>query len=393
MYVMKKQIYFLFSTPPLVSYEKRYCIEYFNKQNWETHVVDLSPIINPIAFREVRFDLIDNTKREILYRKKEFKQLTKKAAKNAVFVLTQDFNYDSFFIHCSIKREQKYGYISRIDTNVEPDKPKSSKRIKRVWGSFNYKRILNSVFIRIPRKMFFIKAADFFVLGGLANQEEYLKLGYIDDHTVIRHIHSLDYEKYLEIRDEKSKNINEPYCVFLDQYLPYHPDNLSGGYIIDGDEYYDQLEKFFDKIEQKYNLKVIIAEHPRSSYENKNDILKKFKRIKFKTAELVKDAEFVMGHFSTSISYAVLFKKPLFLLTTDSINKISLFCNVMNKYSQLLEAKIINISKINQALLTIEKREISVNRYKEFIHLYLKEKKGEDKWFKEQFFELIKEIS
>ena len=49
-----KKIFFIFATPPLQSYFKRYCMDYLEKNNYEVHVIDLSYIINPIAYNNIK---------------------------------------------------------------------------------------------------------------------------------------------------------------------------------------------------------------------------------------------------------------------------------------------------------------------------------------------------
>ena len=52
----------------------------------------------------------------------------------------------------------------------------------------------------------------------------------------------------------------------LDNYLPFHPD-FGTGSLIEPEEYYVPLCHFFDHLERKYDVRIVIAAHPRSSYE------------------------------------------------------------------------------------------------------------------------------
>ena len=83
--------------------------------------------------------------------------------------------------------------------------------------------------------------------------------------------------------------------------------------------FYGSLNSFFSKVEQHFGCKVVIAAHPSSVYTNNpfdgRDI------IYNKTCELIKDCTAVCMHTSNALSYAILFNKPLALLTNKAFNK------------------------------------------------------------------------
>ena len=82
------------------------------------------------------------------------------------------------------------------------------------------------------------------------------------------------------------------------------------------------LESFFLNFESKFNIEVKIAAHPRSDYELHPKIFKNRKIYKGKTAELIRDSKYVFLHNSNSVSFAVLWEKPLIFITSDQINKL-----------------------------------------------------------------------
>ena len=69
----------------------------------------------------------------------------------------------------------------------------------------------------------------------------------------------------------------------------------------------NNLYELFELQSNKYNKKILIASHPRADYSRKNPFLNR-EIIKNKTIELVDNADIVLAHTSTSISFAVLFK-------------------------------------------------------------------------------------
>ena len=198
----------------------------------------------------------------------------------------------------------------------------------------------NSLFIRIPRRILPIKAADFVFLGGLANRDNYIRLGNTDKHTRITHIHSMDYEVYLSAKEDSAKLVEGKYCVFLDGYLPYHPDCVSLGYDINPKTYYREINDFLSAIEKKYGVKVVVSLHPRANMDVCRSEYKSFELRKYQTAELVKWSDFVIAHFSAAISFAVLFNKPLLMCTTDSISEIKEFRDSSQKIAELLDIDI-----------------------------------------------------
>ncbi|MEW6679865.1 MAG: hypothetical protein AB1297_02430, partial [bacterium] len=116
--------------------------------------------------------------------------------------------------------------------------------------------------------------------------------------------HTLDYDLYLNLKQNKKQNStkSESYCVFLDEYFPFHPDFLLQGLsvpVIDPVYYYRLLNKFFDYIEKYFEVPVIIAAHPRSQYDAHPDYFRGRKIIKGNTIELVAQSKFVLAHSST----------------------------------------------------------------------------------------------
>lgn len=365
---MNKEICFIFTTPVLSSYAKRYGIDYFEARGWKTLIWDISPIVHPIAYQVIKSDLLSKSRVTLITSKSLFKQNIKKISERVFFILTEDFNYSTFFIYKNFGKKHHYGYMNRMDTNMEVDST-SVNRLKDLLLNMSMQRIKNSILVRIPRWMLAIKMADFVILGGKANSQEYLSLCCIGKNTDIKYIHSLDYEKYLEVNKRDERVINEKYCVFLDQYLAYHPDIMELGIQIDAKSYYRNLENFFCYIEQTMKVKVIIAAHPRSDYEEHKEVFNNYLIIKNLTCELVKNAEFVLSQHSTAVSYAVLYGKPIIFLEETEHSKIILCKRVLDKYAEFLSAPKVNISdnkylesKIQDLLYVNKKKYISFIR-------------------------------
>jgi hypothetical protein len=160
-----------------------------------------------------------------------------------------------------------------------------------------------------------------------------------------------DYTQFLKTQTEGlTLLVSSNYAVFLDVYLPFHPDAaLLGWSTVNPEKYFESLNNFFVKLEKKYNIQIVIAAHPRSDYRNENPFCGR--KIFFEqTPQLVKDAQFVLSHSSISQSYAILNKKQIIFIYTDEM--VSVYKNTEYLYeiydaASYLNAPLYNIDKIN----------------------------------------------
>lgn len=132
-------------------------------------------------------------------------------------------------------------------------------------------------------------------------------------------INSTDYNTYQSLGHEPSAG-GAPYAVFLDEYLPLHPDfEFLGIATVDPERYYREINRFFDQIEQSHNITVIIAAHPKAlKYHGENYFCGR-QVIFGQTAALVRDSRFVLAHGSTACGFAAMFEKPITILSSAHI--------------------------------------------------------------------------
>ena len=215
----------------------------------------------------------------------------------------------------------------------------------------------------------------------------------IGSKTKVIHAHSYDYNNYLSNYKKTKLGFKKPYAVFLDQYLPLHPDAP----IFFGvkprctpEKYYPALNNFFNIFEKNYNMKVIVCAHPKSDYENNSNYLYGRKFIKNKTINLVKNCDIVFAHCSTTISYAVLYQKPLvFLLSNEYIRSFdnytpSVIAKKLNSPNFNIDDKNNNSKMQNIKLFKIDKK-----KYKIYKDDYIKYPSQSHKKFWEIFNEKV----
>ena len=139
-------------------------------------------------------------------------------------------------------------------------------------------------------------------------------------HRAVIRGHAMDYDIVLRL---KCPPFAGDKIVFIDQYLPHHPERYleRGAPQVDAERYYPVMRAFFDRLERVLGLPVIISAHPRAHYEPKDPRFGGREIAYGQTAELVSTSKLVISHGSTAINFAVLLKKPLLLVTTDELDR------------------------------------------------------------------------
>jgi hypothetical protein len=138
--------------------------------------------------------------------------------------------------------------------------------------------------------------------------------------SMIVSINHFDYDTYLD-RAVDFSVAESPYAVFLDDNFLSGPDLQAFGLpTLDPVTYPRDLGNFFTDIEEQLGIYVVIAAHPHSNYPD--GLFGNRPIIKNQTCTLVRDCEFVIAHASTSISFAVLHKKPIILTYTGEMERV-----------------------------------------------------------------------
>jgi len=245
-------------------------------------------------------------------------------------------------------------------------------------------RLILRIFEYVIRKLFIQKLepkVDMSIYSGSICKTRYQKN--IDKGIVWAH--SLDYQVYLEVLKSKYEYKNEKnYAVFLDQNAPSHPDYSfhKNKPPVTENYYYKSLNNFFDDFENRTGIEVIIASHPRSSANEHPYQWNNRKSIIGKTPWLIEGATLVFAHYSTAISFAVLWKKPIIQLTTSEYNE-SYRHERFVAFSTALNLKPLNVDDYEKGQI-MDKYLFHIDKvaYEKYEELYLKSKysKSRDLW-------------
>lgn len=242
------------------------------------------------------------------------------------------------------------------------------------------KKVFNYLRAKVPlilKHIGYIKYHNYIFNSGF-NGMQTIGVGYEIDkkYSSVIQVNSFDYDNYLNSVNEYENLVNEKYCVFLDEFLPFHPDwDILNYGKVDPEEYFKTMNRFFDFIENTYKLKVVIAAHPKSEYLKNpfNDRL----IIKYKTNDLVKFSEFTMAHMSSSINFAVLYKRKILLLITDAYKLVyKNSCYLTSQYFGLyLDEPLINCN--NKVYNDFNILSINEEKYDKYKYDFLTSKQSE----------------
>lgn len=137
--------------------------------------------------------------------------------------------------------------------------------------------------------------------------------------TIYLPSNSGDYENSLiDIPLPEDEELKGKFILFMDQNHPYHNDyKLLGFPQLEPEPYFKQMNEYFDKIEEKYKCPVVISAHPSAvKYKEFNPF--NGRKLYFNlTLPLTKQCYGVITHNTTAVSFAVLYNKPIILVTMD----------------------------------------------------------------------------
>ncbi len=251
------------------------------------------------------------------------------------FIKKSGFKYCDYF-YPPIINDSRYDFdgISSI----------SRYYLENIRNKYVLKQLLFSIIF--PPKYIFINA--FGNRNMIANKYDLL------NKNRLKYINTPDYDKFLVQNEDgdldiiRRENLTEnQYIVFLDEAYTHHSDIVNQGLStgVTEDVYGKEIRKLFDVIESKTNMEVVIALHPKAEYED-SCMFGGRKMIHGESRVLIKYCNFVIFDYSTAVSYIMLYRKKMFLYTTNQIRKNmrGLLPPLQRWFAKWVGCKVLNIS-------------------------------------------------
>ena len=199
-----------------------------------------------------------------------------------------------------VTKPQKTGFAARIRKTF-------STGIRREIGRRIYNRIRPVVWRHV------LKSAPPLVIVTSTEYAAKRYLSPLEREMNLLFTHSLDYDRYVET--ERSTGPREQkHIVYCDGQLftrgyDFRRFDMTTDAVAHADEYHLQLIRLFEKLEEHYNLPVVIAGSPHAEYENGKFCGRDV--IFDKTCALTKDAAAFIITASTAMNFAVIYDTPV----------------------------------------------------------------------------------
>ena len=256
-----------------------------------------------------------------------------------IVIVHLPINYKSNFIFKIILKNSVY--FGTLSSGLTPQPPINRSldllRFKNIISRFLsnpsvlVSDVINKIFLS-----FFNKSFDFKFLIICSRLAQKIHANTSSDLILS---HQLDYDLFLQLKHKDDNVYLDTYAVFLDEYVPFHPDNYGREVAFCLEEnYYNDLNCFFTYIENKFNIRVVIAAHPKSNNQKNSMVFNNRKVIYSNTHKLIKHSKLVLSHASTANNFSILFNKPIIFINSKKYSKyyqstIDVFANELNKSS------------------------------------------------------------
>lgn len=178
-----------------------------------------------------------------------------------------------------------------------------------------------------------------------------------------------DYNFFLHAKKNKKHNFKKKnYCIYIESTAPFY----EGDYklfkqkrYITKKVFYNSINTFFNQIEKKLNVQVLVLLHPKAIYlSNSYNYYGNRKIIQNKNVQVFKNCKFVMHRGSTAFSYAVFFNKPSIILASQELLDKDIYnINYLNHFSKETGSKIVNINLEVKKNSLLKKLKINKKKY------------------------------
>ena len=277
-------------------------------QHVEVHVHELIEALTP-EFTAAYANQSDRPEVKRFSSLNEWHREFKKISKNSIiFTHVRPINF-KFTLICLALRKSKSKTIGfLLGGAVLPGTNEQIKHFAKLKRLYHFLR-RNCLLFAMP---------DYVAVGGSESEERERR----DFHrcTSIIQMNSFDYSQYLRgLVKEQSKVAG---AVYLDTGIPAFPSDfllMGQKELLQVDTWYPSLNKFFDFVEEALSLDVEVAVHPKHIGREHADLFSSRNVLIGNTWSSVASRRLVIATFSTAISFAVCFDKPLILVWSDLI--------------------------------------------------------------------------
>jgi hypothetical protein len=165
------------------------------------------------------------------------------------------------------------------------------------------------------------------------------------------HGHSGDISKCIMNRELLNEEIPNEIITHLDTAGPmFETDSLliRRKTYLTNEKWYPLLCNFFERLERRFKVDVIVAGHYKSGFISPSPIFDNREVRYMETLNLIKRSKIVTTQYSTATSMAVYLKKPIIFIYSDElINDTEAMLHIRG-FSTLLKAQILNIDKLEE---------------------------------------------
>lgn len=339
------------------------------------YVYDLTPLSHPQVHKTFYKNHKNKNTRKFRYilvkKPKDFFNLLKEICNSKIFLAIDLLNDEisSNIVRIILKLKKVKRLILRCGELPCPKKKQKSfpKKMVIALNKISRKVCIKFVFHAIVNK---VCKPNIYVCAG----KKSIPLQKNNSAQVIK-AHSFDYDKQIFESKNHKKQLGKK-IVFLDEDMCFHPDYnyLNEKPVVKPKKYFEQLQNTFLQIEKRFNKKVVIAAHPRARYSNKEKKIFFGKRdvVLNQTINLVKNCSLILAHASTSLSFAVLHKKPVFLLSNSELSK-SPFGERILAFSKALDAPIVFMDNLDNSSLETLRPLVNKHSYNQYKNDYIRE--------------------
>lgn len=363
---------------------KRFGVEILRHSGFDVEIWDITSCLHD-SFKSRLVQEDPNTFKDlrVFEKKHQLVNAISSLDKTCIINCFIEYSHRTFFIFKTISKNQvrycTWGFAS-FPNPIPLQQTNLWGRIKSTLkkaGSLRFTEILEHVLNKLLLKyhfLFGISAAWVIILGGEKSIENISHP--VNDSTIRLWTHMPDYDIYL-LEDSIASDQNGSMGVFLDEFVPFHPDFLYMGidFVISPEQYYPKICDFFSILEKFSDNYIVIAAHPRSDYSKQPDYFCGRSVIKGNTSCLVKNSTFVVAHMSTAIDFAVLYHKPLIFITSDDLQKMNSGKNLTGLYIQTIARELgkspINIDHLSD-FSWVKEMEINEDAYHKYKNNYIK---------------------